>query len=417
MGKQSRRQSRRERPGRQRGVPKPLQVVIGTAPHSDFTGPSMESDLRLVRSAVLYADTVHLVSPAAAMLGSVSALAAGDELDVLQLVTSLDDGTIAHLAGNNLPDNWRDAVTRMALLGSRDWDSLEALTGEVVPPEVRAASDEWRDTLRAALGEFQGVAGTMIESSGAGELSPAIEAGILTLSSSGLEGGSDADDMVAAYVDILRTHLRDPSVHLLFDEQIRDLVRGLIDEGQVEPSALSMVHAGRAAVGTGLVARLPAFPGVPLDELLQLRADLEDPLSRYRRAVAEMARRLNTPVLDPALEADLDDLWSLDAEPALQDLRAGLADHGLVREAARSIATDVSSLVAGAAGSSITLGVSSWADLSGWLQVAGGVLPMAAALSGTGARALQARKAERQAAHRHDLFYLFELSQRLDGTR
>jgi hypothetical protein len=55
--------------------PRPLKVVIATTPHRGATGVSLERDVTLVKSALLYADEVELVSPGAAMLGSVASVA------------------------------------------------------------------------------------------------------------------------------------------------------------------------------------------------------------------------------------------------------------------------------------------------------------------------------------------------------
>ncbi|KQX68551.1 hypothetical protein ASD06_17600 [Angustibacter sp. Root456] len=373
----------------------------------------MERDLLLVRSAILYADTVQLVSPGAAMLANVATLANGDERNLLGLLTSLDDGTIAHLGASELPENWREVLSRMAAFGDEEWDLVESLAGQPVPQEARSASKEFRERLRQAASEMQQVAAGMIQDSGANELTAAFDAGLLTLSPSGLDKGADAESFTAGYVDILRGLLRNTSAHLLFDEQIRDLVRSLINEGQVEPSTLTMVQAGRAAIGSGLVARLPAFPGVPLDELIDLRSDLDDPLSRYRRSVAQMSAQMNVSAVNPELEAEIDDLWTVEVDPTLRDLREGLAEHGLVRDVARSLAEDVSSVVAGATGSTITLGFTSLSHLSGWLQVAGGALPLASALAGSAIKGIHARGDGQHEVQRHDLFYLVELGRRL----
>lgn len=70
-----------------------------------------------------------------------------------------------------------------------------------------------------------------------------------------------------------------------------------------------MRHAEQAAVGSRLVARLPAFPGVPLDEILDLRCDLAAPLGRYRTAVVRLSDRLQAGPFDRDLPDEIDDLW------------------------------------------------------------------------------------------------------------
>src|SRR3954469_4015450 len=52
--------------------PHHLKVVIATTPDRGSDGPSLQRDITLVKAALLYADEVELVSPGAAMLGSMA---------------------------------------------------------------------------------------------------------------------------------------------------------------------------------------------------------------------------------------------------------------------------------------------------------------------------------------------------------
>lgn len=146
------------------------------------------------------------------------------------------------------------------------------------------------------------------------------------------------------------------------------IVRGLIAEDGLEPSSLARANAGEAAVGSGLIARLPAFNETPADELLELRADLQVPLNGYGRAVADMATRLRVRPFDEELAADVDHLYIAEVVPAMTDLRSGLADHGLVREAAVHLSTDIKALVLGTVGPTVAMATASAANLSTWLR-------------------------------------------------
>jgi len=124
------------------------------------------------------------------------------------------------------------------------------------------------------------------------------------------------------WLALLRGLLVDKRTRLVLDDQVGSLAAAVIREGHVDPHRLALQHAGEAAVGTGLVARLPAFPGAPLDELLDLRSDLTGPLGRYRAVVVRLSAKITAGPFD-------DDLHR----------------HGLVREIARSARRDVHKLL------------------------------------------------------------------------
>jgi hypothetical protein len=159
-----------------------VRIAVATAPNSGGAGPSLAHEIRLVRSAVLYADEVELVSPGAEMLGSVPALASGDEGDLLEFFLRLGDMTISGLGDQQLPETGARWSGPCPPLQTQDWDQLSELTGEPIPDDAKTASDELRSMLSNSLGEKRETVDEMLESAGAGEITPAIEAGIVRLS-------------------------------------------------------------------------------------------------------------------------------------------------------------------------------------------------------------------------------------------
>ena len=210
------------------------------------------------------------------------------------------------------------------------------------------------------------------------------------------------------WLALLRSLLGDTRTRLLLDDQVGRLAASLIREGHVEPPRLAMRHAEQAAVGSGLVTRLPAFPGVPLDEILDLRGDLAAPLGRYRTAVVRLSDRLQAGPFDRDLPDEIDDLWGAEVQPALDQIGDGLHDHGLVREIARSARQDVKTLIA--EGSALYVGLAGLASVNEWISATAG---LASAAVGATAAGAHRSSAARKDLRRSDLFYLYELDRRL----
>lgn len=391
--------------------PRPLKVVIATTPHSGSDGPSLQRDITLVKAALLYADEVELVSPGAAMLGSMAFVAARGEAGLLEVLEALDDSTLRQIGGRDLPENWRQLMPALELLSNVDPAQLLAVPGlEELAEQVAT----FGTGMRSAAADFSDKTEEVLAEAGAGELVPAIDAGVLTLSRAGLAADiSGAGDMLGNFLDIVKTHLADPRSRLMFDDDLAGLVRAMIREGMVEPHHLAIAHAGQAAVGSGLVTRLPAFIEPPMAELLDLRRDLHAPLTNYRAAVVKMADRLTSKAYEPENAAELDDLWISDVEPALVRMREELSQHGLVRELAREAVVGPDVVVRAATGPGTYIGLDAVSALSGWAAAAAGAAAGAAALGQMAARAAQRGREARAKTEQHDLFYLFELDRRL----
>lgn len=370
--------------------------------------------MKLAKAALLYADKVELVSPGAAMVASVAGLGEASEADLLDLLGSLDRKTLAHLGGGSLPDDWQQKVAAMRLMGSLPTATQRALLGEHATPDVLATLASTRDAFAGPVRQMRAVAADLLEKSGASELAEPISLGLITLNPAGVDKGGSTADMVAAYIGHLKTVLRDPEVHAMFDESAASLARSLVAEGHVQPREISLVHAKQAAVGGGLVSRLPTFPEARMSDVLSLRSDLADPLGRYRRAVVSFADKLRSEAYDTDGPAEIDDLWRTAVAPTLDDLQDRLREHTFIREFAKKIAASPAAVSAGVASAgALFMGIQSIAGIDAMLGAAGGVTPALAAAIHHGIQAAGASRQGQTEIRHDDLFYLHELNQRL----
>lgn len=376
-----------------------LQMSVVTSPQSMPDGrPSLHGDVNLVKSAILYADEVELLGLAASLVyatGMAPGAAEPKLGELMELTQIVSDQvvltpeirrTIAFLEradrrGTALPDHLREHLKKVR--------SFTTHAGELL---ATASSDIVRDT-------------------GILELQPALDAKIVAVTDLGLSRsdtiraatgqslGSTGE--VRAWMDQILKRLQDSRTQLLFDREAGQFVDAMVREGEVELSRTGRLLLGRAATGAGLVARLPAFPEAKVDELLQLRDDLADPLSRYRAAVVRISKTIpDIPVaeLDDAVQME----WAANVGPALDDIGNGFLEHGLVRELSRHVRLDTASYLAMASG--LFVGVDQFTDLN---RVVAGMVSAIPPVGGSLARASLTRGDARRALRRHDFYYLY----------
>lgn len=331
-----------------------MKVAVVTA-MPEQPGMSLAGDVELVRAAILYADELELVST-----------------------------TIAFLSG----------------LG-------RTMAGQP-PMQVRPTSTAAdREMLHDLIGRASGA-----------ELLHAAKAGLLSFaaydkafSSFNDPGGGDINSVMDNFMtEPIRKRLRNASTRLLFDGTMGWYANYLIDSGKIDANPLALRHSGEAAVGTGLIARLPAFPQAPIDELLDLRSDLGAPLTRYRAKVSQLAGTIATRSLDPEYPAEVDDLWRNHAAPALLELQEGFAEHGLIREIARTVGKDLKALISAATGAGVAVGLDTLASVDEWVSASAGVAAPAAQIMTS---AVTSARDERRRLERHELFFLYEADRRL----
>jgi hypothetical protein len=356
----------------------------------------MARDVELVKAAMLYADEVELISIAGQMLGGVAQLSAGPA-ELLSLMAALDDDTLAGSGGASLPPNWRDALPALTAI-------LESDPGALAGTPLAGLSEGFAS---GPMADMRDVVDGLMQSSGAAELAPAFDAGIVRLGEAGLSESADSPEPIDRWRRILERLLRDPSRALVLDDEVADMVRLMVAEGLV-PSPSVRRGSSEAQVGAGLIARLPAFPDAPVDELMDLRRDLANPLTRYRSAVARMSRSLAVETFSGPMDNELNALWHSDVAPALVEIEDQMSDHGLVREVARTMATDSRTLVV--EGAALFLGLTSHSSLSA--LVSGATAIGAPAVQAIITGAVDAAQGNRS-VERHDLYYLYAVEKRL----
>lgn len=329
-------------------------VALDQSPTSD-----LRSELSLARSAALYADRVVLFSPSERVAS----------LEYVALRAKLDPATLLARLRRERPE------LADSLLAEGREDLLHRLV-------ARSTSQHLPEMFRAAQ-EFEA----------ARSVGFVLPQAATTASN---DEGFDPELFQRRLVDLLS----DPTVHAVCDRQGAALLADLnIDEEALHPG-MQRRHR-QAELGTGFIARLPAFPDAPLDELLDLKADLHQPLVRYRAAISkiEADMRLGADGWHP--DDAIEDIWRLTVEPALQDLEDSLTDHTLVREMARAASTSVRDLVLG--GSALAMAVASVGNVAASLAAAVGLAGAAGQAAATGA---VERAAQRRKAARSDFYYL-----------
>jgi hypothetical protein len=416
VGKASGRASRRQPDKRSKAAVRiepsgGLKIVIATGPQQGPAGFSVEEDVRLVRSALLYADQVELISPGALMIASLAAGAAQGPDFVFELMGTLDESTLRHLGFDGDIAQMRSTFATIKQLNDLPRAQRRKFLGADGSRRVRGMVAEMVGKFLHGEQGFEAVTSILWEQAGAPDLAVAADAGLLTLSTDAFDFGAQTGLQMEQYVETLKRLLADPHSHLMFDEQIAGIVTAMLREEQAELHPLTAEHALRAATGTGLVERLPAFPEAPMDAILEARSELAEPLVRYRKGVIDLSVKLMSGPLEPALKAEVNDLWRDEVQPTLVSLRRDLSVTRLAKDAAFNLATDAKALVSGAAGVGVFFGVGSVADLAKWstaaAATAGGFVIQSATQS------VRAAAASREAARTHDLYYLLAANDHL----
>lgn len=97
--------------------------------------------------------------------------------------------------------------------------------------------------------------------------------------------------------------------------------------GSSVPSAVD--RSTEITTAAHLMGFLPAFPHLPIDEVLGLRDEIKGPVVRFRGEVATIAKAFESRAIDEDFDIEVEDAWRMTVAPSLEDIREALAEHGL----------------------------------------------------------------------------------------
>jgi hypothetical protein len=377
-----------------------VRIAIATGPSG---GLSLERELRLVKPALLYADRVTLLSPVATLLQATADVGASENLTM----------TLLREVGPKLDPYSSEAFAVYDELRSKRRPTQQ---------EIRAMY-EFRQMLSAGSSEILAKAREMLTDAGADELVPAIEAGLVTIdpvmqegdaaamlvpgieAAAGLERTMDSA-LANSFFERLRELLDDPSAYPLFDEQVGDLVRAQVSEGLFEVGAVSRRRGKQASAAAQLIEKLPSFPSASVSEVLDIREELREPLTRFRAAVSEMERLIQSAAHEPDFAAEVEDLYIEKVAPALLEIAELARNNSYLRQLMRAAVGDAKPILT----SVLTMGVLALGGLPGLVAAAlGAGVPAAAAA----VRAAWASGEGQSALETHHLFFLYRTEELL----
>lgn len=319
---------------------KPFHFTIASTPKfglaDNFT---LDEELVLVKTAILYGDQARLCSPGTSM--------------VMQLQDHRNAKTpeerrehIAnYLTTRVLTDPKGDVGQlfpglQMFLRSEKDATKRE----RVVRSKVRqhtittgVSDEQWEQ-----MGKEQWA---MARDAGADGIVTAIDSGLLELH----EFSGDANFGWAAaglerevakteeFVDLVTGAVVDRTTYPVFDADAAQIARWAVEQGIVSPSEAQIRRGRHAGLAADLLARLPTFESATVDEVIAVRRELKGPLVRFRGTVSEFAASISSEPWDEDFGLEAEETFVRQVEPSVQEIREAVETNASLASLAAKV--------------------------------------------------------------------------------
>ncbi|WP_433627111.1 hypothetical protein [Nocardia sp. CA-120079] len=308
-------------------------MTVAVAPSSPDRA---DAELRLSRSALLYADTVTLISPKASALHKLAKYGTASELEHMRLA--------AEAAPTFFPEHADLLRQKVA--------EIEATSRAERRAQKRQLQQiyEWFQPVKERLtANIDG----LLEKFGYEELKLAIDEGILAVEpiehadfgAFGDLARENTDALPFEYIGRVQRSLLTGDSYPLFDNVTGNIIKKGVDAGILAPVPTARRRGRNAALANGFFDELPFIERATVDEVLDIRKDLRKPLGNFRRGVEEIAKDLGINPEDPEFPSAIEDAWTLKVAPALDELQTIMAENTSYRDLLKRAVNDPAGLM------------------------------------------------------------------------
>jgi hypothetical protein len=301
-------------------------VVVAANPGTLAT---IEPELDLVKAALLYGDKVTLLSPVTTMLLRVDGIQHFPLAARLELVRRVAP-YIADPAGLPALEESLEEFGELLNAVERGPAGSRYMLGQVtrqLGAELREIDEVVKHICREAhidqLARARNDGVLQIESADPGDEIDLL-ASCLKSAKLAEMGRSEEDPhagrIVETFADRLSHHLSSGSEYLIFDEPIASLTEAGIREGRFTPAPGPSGKCAQAMTASALMARLPTFPLATVDEVLDIRAELNPALTQFRSAMVTTAKNFTSAAWETGFEDEVHTAWVETVQPALESI-------------------------------------------------------------------------------------------------
>jgi hypothetical protein len=282
-----------------------FHITVGTSPQT-HGGINLQSELRLLKAALLYADRVKFCSLSSSLLISLLQLGQLSGEDILRVVAQ----------GLNNPDLDAALAFYDKLKRKKRRNKQELITARQLTAKLRNFQEEARSRLEKSARQ-----------AGIEHLEAAIKTGVVELQ---IFQGADFEQLTYEYFDAVSAAVLSGKTYPLFDDHTGELIQYAVREGRLKPSKVSVNRAKQVGLSSDLLHRLPLFDNTPVNEIIDIRKELDASLRRFRSAVVKFSRDVENAAWDKEFPLEAEQVFREHVEPAVLEIEEACRSNKLI---------------------------------------------------------------------------------------
>lgn len=394
-----------------------LHITIGAHPAKEL---NLAQEIKLIKAALLYADHVKLYSltaSALSMASRFSSLPLDYKINVLENVIPIISPQNQSKGLGEILRKYKKIVDQknstsedlsfkeqtMHLLNN-SWAAMEEATNKIIQDSKLLELKNALDSGALELHTFenantdQAVANFMIES---------ITTAVNNSSSADKKKNAQDNKIIMEFADQVFRSVSNNSTHPLFDEGTASLVQARAGMTNFSLPKFGVDRGKQAGLIKNLFEYLPTFEDATVDEILDIRKELDKSLTRFRSAVINFSEDIESAVWDKDFQPEVDKIYHRDIEPAMLEIDEQVKSNKFLTTLIKKVAEKPAVLPTG---SLLSMAISQFSSLPKELAASLGVGVASASLI---YEAYEEWKKKKQDTEKNLLYFYYGVNKRL----
>lgn len=324
-----------------------FNVTIATYPNQI----SLQNDIRYIKSTLLYADNVTLISPLASVYTDLSNNQSTlDEIAVLNLFERA--APYCRAGDVDLEKQIINTVEKLRVVMKTKNRSIP-MTKRL---EFNREFLKYGKEIITVIEEFFGV-------NSCKELSLLLKVGAIKIED--YQSNLNEDRFVYEFYEKLKTAIN--SSYPLFDKKSNDIIQAAINDGILNVSDINKYKLKSTSATDEIIMQLPSFEMASCDEILDIKKDLNKYLINFRSAMLKYSDSIKNLPWDEDFVQECRILYDKELLPSLCDMEEKTKSNSFIKNLSIDLITDKSLLKTAGA---ICLCIASKGAINSFMNVA-----------------------------------------------
>lgn len=261
-------------------VKKNLDILIGLSPDSNV---SISEELEYIKVALLYGDNITLVSPKSLLFLCVSCVLGMNERQTYRYFIDM----IKDIENDDYQKEQYELVFQqyIAIKKKKHKSMQELLLIKQMEMQFNSSIEEYKNKIIEIFGEESIL-----------QFISAMNTNRLVVDTLNVEENSElfSDRLIEDFFNKVSRAVVNGDKYPIYNKSTVDLLKGAIKEGKIEVPSYSNNNIKNVNVASDLILRLPIFESATVEEIIDIRKELDKYVNNFRGAIVDYSEKIKS---------------------------------------------------------------------------------------------------------------------------